>query len=159
MKLWRINIDYLDTNTKKTRYNIIKYNINNGCWICVSHKPNGGYARIRYNGEQILLHRFIYEYFNKKLRKNQVVRHKCDNKLCINPSHLISGTNLDNIKDRQKRNRQARGEKIGNSKLTSKDIKYIKRSTKNGLQLSKELNVSHSTIYRVKNNQTWRHIK
>lgn len=34
-----------------------------------------------------------------------VVRHKCDNIKCINPDHLLPGTDLDNVKDRNERGR------------------------------------------------------
>jgi len=34
-----------------------------------------------------------------------VVRHTCDNIKCINPSHLLGGTHLDNMNDRSKRGR------------------------------------------------------
>lgn len=158
-KIYTVNIDYLETNKKKTRYYPIKYIKNKGCWVCVSHKSNNEYLRIRYNGKQIQLHRFMFEYFKNKLNPNQVVRHKCDNPLCINPKHLLSGTILDNIKDRQKRNRQAKGEKIANSKLKEKDVDYILKSDKSGLALSKELKVNHGTINRIRKSQTWKHIK
>jgi hypothetical protein len=51
------------------------------------------------------------------------------------------------------------GEEKANSKLTKKDVKYIRDSNKTGLQLAKELNLAHSTIYRIRNNKTWRHVK
>lgn len=35
----------------------------------------------------------------------EVVRHSCDNPKCINPEHLVGGTYLDNLQDRQDRKR------------------------------------------------------
>lgn len=35
----------------------------------------------------------------------EVVRHSCDNIKCINPSHLLGGSALDNIQDRSVRKR------------------------------------------------------
>jgi hypothetical protein len=29
----------------------------------------------------------------------EVVRHRCNNRLCINPEHLIAGTHADNLQD------------------------------------------------------------
>lgn len=158
-RIYTLNINYLEDNKKKTNFIRIQYSIQNSCWICLSHKLNKGYPRIRYNGKQFQMHRFIYIYFNRKIPKNKVLRHSCDNPLCINPKHLILGTVLDNIKDRQLRNRQAKGESISNSKLKEKDINYIRNSKKNSVQLSKELNLAHSTIYRIRKRKTWRHIK
>jgi hypothetical protein len=51
--------------------------------------------------------RVVYEtYYGKKLEKFEVVRHTCDNSLCCNPFHLLSGTQKDNARDRSERERQ-----------------------------------------------------
>jgi len=71
------------------------------------------------------------------------VLHKCDNTKCCNPNHLFIGTNADNVIDRVKKGRtkwvQQFGEKNGMSKISSEDIKSIKR-----LYAEKEL--SQSTL-------------
>lgn len=51
-------------------------------------------------------HRYVYEQTHGvALTEEQVVRHKCDNPLCLNPNHLLIGTVQDNIDDRNKRGR------------------------------------------------------
>lgn len=37
-----------------------------------------------------------------------VVRHTCDNPKCINPEHLLTGSNIDNVADRHERGRTNR---------------------------------------------------
>ena len=37
-----------------------------------------------------------------------VLRHTCDNSWCINPDHLIQGTQLDNIQDMESRGRHSK---------------------------------------------------
>lgn len=157
--IYTLQLNYLLNDIKKTRYFPIKYIIKNNCWECISHKTNKGYPRFRYKGKQYQIYRFIYEYLNDKIPKNKVIRHKCHNKLCINPKHLILGTIQDNINDTVKANRQAKGEKIGISKLTKHHVRYILNSQKSGNSISKELNVSASTINRIRQGKTWRHIK
>lgn len=75
----------------------IKYIIDeNGCYICISHKKNeDGYPI--YLGTR--LHRFLYQEKYGKLDSKTVVRHKCNNRACINLEHLISGTQADNVMD------------------------------------------------------------
>jgi len=45
------------------------------------------------------------------------VLHTCDNAVCCNPGHLYLGTHLDNEADKKARNRHARGQTHGRSKL------------------------------------------
>ena len=61
-----------------------------------------GYARM---GGNVKVHRMVYELTTGEDIQGKVVRHTCDNIKCINPLHLISGTNLENIKDRVERDR------------------------------------------------------
>jgi hypothetical protein len=104
----------------------IAFEINeNGCFICTSHKLFRGnqqfpYPRIKIKGKRINLSRFIYEASYGPIPEGLMIRHKCDNPLCINPVHLEPGTPADNTRDMFERNRQAdrKGINNGNSKLT-----------------------------------------
>lgn len=64
------------------------------------------------------------------------VLHKCDNPKCCNPSHLFTGTNADNVADKVAKGRTKwkaqHGESNGMSKLTSKDVEFVKNLYKNG---------------------------
>lgn len=51
------------------------------------------------------VHREIYKLHTGRCIDNLVVRHKCDNILCINPDHLIEGSPLQNVQDRVLRGR------------------------------------------------------
>jgi len=61
-----------------------------------------GYPRMANN---VKIHRLVNQLYTGKDNHGLVVRHTCDNIKCINPLHLIVGTNIDNIKDRVDRNR------------------------------------------------------
>lgn len=50
------------------------------------------------------LHRFVYAvYNNKHLTQKDVIMHTCDNRICINPKHLVLGTIQTNNAMRTKR--------------------------------------------------------
>lgn len=50
--------------------------------------------------------RFIFEQtWGVKLQPGQVVRHTCDNPPCVNPMHLMVGTQKDNARDMVERGR------------------------------------------------------
>lgn len=67
----------------------IKYVIDRGCWICVSHKPreSDGVIQIR-RGRQMAMSRYIYELRKGEVREGFNVLHTCGEKRCINPDHL-----------------------------------------------------------------------
>jgi hypothetical protein len=131
-----------------------------GCHEVISHKPmKSGYIPRRINGQTLSLHRLVYEENYGKIPKGLVVRHKCDNRACINPEHLEIGTFYDNAMDRVKRNRQPKGEEIHQSKLTeeqARDIKYNKELTQ--AEFVKKYNVTSSLVSMIINGKRWKHI-
>lgn len=70
-----------------------------GCWNWIGAKMGGGYGTFRYRGRQEPAHRVMYGWVNGPVLCNSVIRHKCDNKSCVNPDHLISGSQSDNVRD------------------------------------------------------------
>lgn len=90
----------------------------------------------------------------------EVVRHLCDNPSCVNPDHLVKGNHQDNSTDMVKKNRQAKGEDCGNSKLTVEEITYI-RNMQGHLSSRKVANIfgiSKTNVLDIWNKKIWRHI-
>ena len=127
----------------------------NGCWECNSHALSNNYPNLYKDGKNVRTHRHIYEECFGEIPKGMVVRHKCDNTLCINPEHLEIGTHQDNIKDKVERNRQSKGEKNGRSKLTKEQVLQIRKDKRMGKEIAKDYNVSEATISLIKNNKMW----
>jgi hypothetical protein len=45
-------------------------------------------------------YRFVFCVLNREIAsRDHVVRHRCQNRLCINPDHLALGTQADNKRD------------------------------------------------------------
>ena len=100
----------------------------------------------------------MYEQKNGKI-KNEVLRHTCDNRWCINPDHLIEGTHNDNVQDRVLRGRSAIGANNGRSKLTESDVLEIFNDNKTPkMHLSKKFNIDTKVIRDIKQRKTWRYL-
>jgi group I intron endonuclease len=73
------------------------------CWEWKGKKTKSGYGRFRVtrNDKRIwfAVHRVVYFLENPEDDQLLLVRHKCNNKICCNPKHLIIGTYSDNKKD------------------------------------------------------------
>lgn len=137
---------------------------------CVEHRQKGtsiGYAKARYQGRQATMHRIVY---CKSTGTNladivgEVVRHTCDNPRCINPEHLIIGTHQDNINDKVRRNRQAKGEVHGMAVLTAENVRFIRKHYKprcelySGRKLAQKYNVTPAAISLVIKGKKWAHV-
>jgi len=83
----------------------LKHTRQNGeCLVWTRCVSSDGYPRAYVRGNpNVKVHREVF--FDVNGFYPEVVRHTCDNPRCINPDHLISGSNLDNIRDRVLRGR------------------------------------------------------
>lgn len=70
------------------------------CWEWQGARDMYGYGILKADGRDYKkAHRIAYQIFHGPIPEGHVIRHKCDNKPCVNPSHLESGTHRDNVKD------------------------------------------------------------
>ena len=127
-----------------------------GCWEWQGGRDAGGYGRILVRGKRTGTHRFVWESEHGEIPRGLSVLHKCDNRRCVNPSHLFVGTPLDNAEDMRRKGRAKRnpsGEANNNARLTDSDVQAIRERWKAagkrwGLQttLAREFSVSQMTI-------------
>ena len=103
-------------------------------------------------------HRVAYSLTHGQIPERAVVRHQCDNGLCCNPAHLISGTQADNVQDMIDRGRLRRGEEIRNAILTTADIPTIRHRLSCGhlhREIAGDYGVCRATISRLACGGTW----
>lgn len=90
------------------------------------------------------------------------VLHSCDNRRCVNPEHLRSGTRLDNMRDCVERGRHAGGGPVGsrnhNAKLTEAQATEIRalRGVQTQRELARRFGVSRTTIGLIHTGNAWR---
>lgn len=80
------------------------------CWEWQGAFGKSGYGHIIWNGKYVDAHRVSYTLANESVPDGMIVLHKCNNKKCVNPSHLKAGTYHENNIDMHAAKRAARRE-------------------------------------------------
>jgi hypothetical protein len=128
------------------------------CWLWTASKNNSGYGGFRVGSKIFRAHRFSYEYFNGPLNSNLEICHNCDNKGCVNPTHLRQDTKSSNTIDKIYKKNHC------NQVLSVEEVIEIKKAQKNYYRgqvkdLAHFYKVSDRTISYIKQGKRWSHIE
>ena len=140
-----------------------KVNKTESCWLWTAGIFSNGYGQYKNKGKMLKAHRYSYELHKGKIAEGLLIRHTCDVRSCVNPNHLLVGTQQDNINDMIERNRHryAKGESCHNAILTKDDVIEIRIFREFGFtqqELGKMYGVVRETIKNVLLKKTWSHI-
>jgi hypothetical protein len=134
-------------------------------------KTGKGYPAPRFNGEQVLLHRWVVEQVEgRPLEPGEVVMHRCDNPPCFLYGHLQRATQSDNIRDAMAKGRHRyvahQGEANGGGgKLTAAQAVEIRRRWRRGAPashpnstqaLADEFGIGRTMVRKIGNGRAWR---
>lgn len=145
---------------------VIKSENRNDCWGWKGFIRPDGYTRMsvgfhkkqRSLGGHVIswmIHNKIFKLIDFK-KERFCILHSCDNRKCTNWRHLFIGNYQDNMIDMVKKSRRK------TAKLTVLQVKNIKRLLNKGVaqtRLAKKYRVNRVTIYDIKYNRTWKHVK
>ena len=136
----------------------LKVDLDTSCWNWQMATSNLGYARVSVDGEVVYGHRLMYKLTREPIPKGMVVMHICDNPRCMNPDHLLLGTQQDNLKDMKDKGRGSFGRTKKNVGLeTAREIRrkhepYIYTM----MQLAEEYDLTYDTIAKILSHRTYR---
>lgn len=128
------------------------------CLIWNGCLNSDGYPRMMLKGNSnIKVHRLVHELSSGQDINGLVVRHSCDNPLCINPKHLSSGTPADNMLDRDSRDRH------GASKLSHQKVREIRKMFELNPKLksptvAEQFGISPRTVLSIKHRNHWKNV-
>lgn len=147
------------------------------CWNWTKAFKKFGYGQLWFEGRNWTAHRLSYRMFKGEIPEGLQVCHKCDNPKCINPSHLFTGTHLDNMRDAYHKGRMRqklkppfigpkwKGKRFGESnmrtKFNSQQVIEIRKALKEGAvaaEIAKKYGVHFSTIAHIKTGRSWKYL-
>lgn len=145
-----------------------------GCWNWIGTRNAKGYGTIsgevsgvRYvqAGRHMLAHRVSWLIHNGAIpigdgAHGTVVMHSCDNPACVNPQHLLLGSQSDNVKDMIAKGRKVSGTPTGvkhwNASIKDPEAIALIRSTeRNTKALAEKFGVHVCTIKRIRSGKNY----
>lgn len=128
--------------------------------ILKSHCNARGYLKIQLKGKCRYIHILVLEAYKGPRPKGAQGCHGPDGPLNNNINNLRWDTPENNYKD--KRKPVAKGEQVYTAKLTTRNVKEIRRLSKIGVstrQIAKIFDVTHSTVGNILKGKRWGHVK
>jgi hypothetical protein len=125
-----------------------------GCleWQSVLHRD--GYGKFYNDGRQIQAHRISYQLFVGPIPKGKWVLHKCDNRKCVEPTHLFLGDMILNIRDMDQKGR--RGSKSVLTESQAEAIKKLLLAGRTQQSIADEFGIHQTAVSRIKRLKTFR---
>ena len=132
------------------------------CWIWTGFCMPAGHGQLTISQKRVLAHRVAYMIeTGAPIPEGVVIRHRCDNPPCVRFSHLLPGTQQDNVADMMERGRNQFGTRNGCAILTDGKVRIIKGRLRNGethTAIAASLGISRSLVSFISEGKRWRHV-
>lgn len=124
------------------------------CVVPDAPRNGDGYSYYNIDGDMRRAHRIEWERSNGPIPQGLFVCHSCDNRACVNVSHLFLGTPADNSADCVAKGRSvnASGHRNNNARILDSDIPIIRSLAKEGMrhwEIANRYRVGRSCITRI----------
>lgn len=146
------------------------------CWVWKGRRRGDGYGQIRILGTTMNAHRAVWILENGKMPKpGYVIMHSCDNRICVNPSHLSEGTPSENGQDMVRKGRAApnamndpeirrycslRRREV--AKLNLEDVENILARLARGdrpIRIAESYGVTSANVCAIRDGRIWKDVK
>ncbi len=137
---------------------------NSGCWLWMAAVNAQGYGQIgsdkKSGARGLIASRVSWELTNGPIPHGLFVLHKCDTPACVNPAHLFLGTSAQNVADMiaKGRNRPAKGEDSGSSRLTAEQVLEIRNGGEFYKIAARKFGITGEHVHKIRRGQAWAHL-
>ena len=69
------------------------------CWLWTGGLDKDGYGVWWLDGKNVRPHRLICKMYGKEIKQPFISRHLCHVRNCVNPDHIVPGTQKENVED------------------------------------------------------------
>ena len=141
-------------------WNNVKTTAPSECWRWQARTDHDGYGIYYDLGKHHRAHRVAY--LIKTGNSPEVVMHLCDEPACCNPAHLAGGSQRENMRDRNRKDRQAKGSRNGRAKLCAEEVEEIRKRYESEATSYRKLGdaygLDHTTIGAIIRREIWTHL-
>jgi hypothetical protein len=132
------------------------------CWIWTGARNPDGYGNVGIRKKFMKAHRVAWMITSGPIPEGMRVLHRCDNPSCVKPDHLFIGSQYDNVKDMERKNRavKCRGSGHSLSQFTEAQVSSFRREWATGvtaLSLCQKYGIPTSTMHYILHDG-WKHI-
>lgn len=159
---------FVVTESLKQRFFAKTTESSTGCIIWTGAIQRNSYGAFKIGLEKIDAHVASWRIANsgQPVPIGQLVMHKCDCRMCVNPEHLQLGTVSQNMLDAHKDGRgedfKSQGEQHYNAKLTEEIVRALRHeyeSTRiSGRALAEKYGLVYTTVKSVLQRKSWKHV-
>lgn len=131
------------------------------CWNWIGKLSDRGYAVLSIKRMGMRASRISWTINNGPIPEGLCVCHSCDNRSCVNPSHLFLGTHQENMADMMRKKRQISGERVHSGKLTEAqaiEILRLHRAGRSAKQLSKQFGIAPVNVWCLTSGRHWKYL-
>jgi DNA-binding MarR family transcriptional regulator len=131
------------------------------CRFWMAAPDSDGYGRLYIQKKTRKAHRLVHAIYKGDPGEFEVVRHACNNRMCVEEAHIEGGTHKQNKEDSMRAGTHTKGIQINTAKLTERQAAQCIALDDEGASvklIARKFGVTESTIHRVLNGTTWRHL-